>query len=161
MAIEAPVSKFKRTNLKIYIVVCLLATVIFGYDGYLSKYEWSMRHGFYKEHVIDNDGVPTSTMNFNRKSPPFLLAGAMLLGAYLAAIRRKKIIADEDELIISNKEKIAYDSIEKIDKSSFDKKGYFIITYKDEGGNEVNRRISGRRYDNLAAVLECLIAQIT
>jgi hypothetical protein len=59
MAIEAPVSKYTKTNIKIYIAVCVAAAVIFAYDGYLSKYKWSGRYSFYKKHVLDNDGKPT------------------------------------------------------------------------------------------------------
>ena len=162
MAIEAPLSKFKKTNFKIYIVVCIAAAVIFAYDGYLSKYKWSMRYNFYKEHVLDNDGKPTSTMNFNRKSPPFFIGAAALLSLYLFAVRNKKIIADENELIISDKERIPYDSIHKIDKTHFDPtKGYFTVTYKNKGGSEVNCKISSRTYDNLAAVLDELVAKIS
>jgi len=161
MAIEAPISKFKKNGLKIYIAVCIAVAIIFAYDGYLSKYKWSMRYNFYKKHVVDNDGKPTSTMNFNRKSPPFFIGAAVLLGAYLFAIKNRKIIADENELIISNKERIAYHSIQKIDKTFFKSKGRFIITYKNEDDREVNRKISGRAYDNLAAILDELVAKIS
>jgi len=161
MAIEAPISKFKKNGLKIYIAVCIAVAIIFAYDGYLSKYKWSMRYNFYKKHVVDNDGKPTSTMNFNRKSPPFFIGAAVLLGAYLFAIKNRKIIADENELIISNKERIAYHSIQKIDKTFFKSKGRFIITYKNEDDREVNRKISGRTYDNLEAILDELVAKIS
>jgi hypothetical protein len=152
MAIEAPLSKFKKTNFKIYIVVCIIAAVWFGYDGYFSK-------KFREKHAPD--GVPDSTMVFNRKAPPFFIAGALLLGVYLYAIRNKKITADENELIISDKENIPYDSIQKIDKTYFDTKGVFIITYKDTDGNEANRKLSSRKYDNLAAILDHLVAKIS
>ena len=33
MAIVAPLSKFKKTNLLIYIAACVLVAVVFGYDG--------------------------------------------------------------------------------------------------------------------------------
>ena len=161
MAIEAPISKFKKTNLKIYIVICVAVAIIFAYDGYLSKYKWSRRYNFYREHVLDNDGKPTPTMNFNRKSPPFFIAGAVVLGAYLLAVKNKKIIADENELVIGNKEKISYDSIQKIDKTHFDKKELFVITYKNKNGREVERKLSSRTYDNLAAILEHLVAKIS
>lgn len=161
MAIEAPISKFKKTNLKIYIIVCVAVAIIFAYDGYLSKYKWSLRYNFYKEHVLDNEGIPTPTMNFNRKSPPFFIAGALLLVAYLFAVKNKKIIADENELIISNKERISYDSIQQIDKTYFEKKGFFVITYKDKDGKEVRRKLNERTYDNLAAILEHLVAKIS
>ena len=161
MAIEAPVSKYRKTNLKIYIIVCILTASIFGYDGYLSKYKWSKRYSFYQKHVIDNDGKPDSTMNFNLKSPPFFIGVAMLLGVYLFAIRNKKLIADENELIFSDKEKISCDSIEEINKTKFKSKGYFVITYKDQNGREVKRKISDKQYGNLEAVLDHLVAQIS
>ena len=161
MAIEAPVSKFTKTNLKIYIAVCVAAAVIFAYDGYLSKYQWSGRYSFYKEHVLDNDGKPTQTMNFNIKSPPFFLGAAVLFAVYFFVIKNNKLIADENELVFSAKEKIPYDSIEAINKTYFEKKGFFVITYKNESGKQVSRKINERKYDNLAAVLDHLIAKIS
>jgi len=161
MGIEAPISKFTKTNFKIYIGVCIIAAAFFAYDGYLSKYEWSKRYDFYKKHVLDNNGTPDTTMNFNRKSPPVFIGAAALFTVYLLAIRNKKLVADENELIISTKEKIAYNSIQKIDKTYFGSKGYFIITYKDKDGNEVSRKISNKGYDNLAAILEYLVTKIS
>jgi hypothetical protein len=161
MAIEAPISKYKKKGLIVYIAVCIGVAIIFAYDGYLSKYKWSMRYSFYKKHVIDNDGKPTSTMKFNRRSPPFFIGAAVLMGAYLYVIKNKKLIADENELIISDKEKIAYDSIQKIDRTYFKAKGHFIITYKDKNGRETNYKLSDRKYDNMEAVLEHLVAKIT
>lgn len=152
MSIEAPLSKFKKTNFKMYILVCVIAAVWFGYDGYFSK-------KFREKHAPD--GIPDSTMMFNQKAPPFFIAGAVLFGAYLFAIRNKKIIADDNELNIADKEKIPYDSIQKIDKTYFDEKGFFIVTYKDADGNEANRKLSSRKYDNLAAVLDHLVAKIS
>ncbi len=125
----------------------------FGYDGYFSEK--------FKEKRTKADGTPDSTLVFNQKAPPFFIGAAVLLGAYLFAIRDKKIIADENELIISAKEKISYDSIQKIDKTHFKSKGFFIITYKDKIGNEVNRKISDRKYGNLAAILDKLVAKIS
>jgi hypothetical protein len=161
MAIEAPISKFKKNGLKIYIAICIAVAIIFAYDGYLSKYKWSMRYNFYKKHVVDNDGKPTSTMNFNRKSPLFFIGAAVLLGAYLFAIKNRKIVASESELIISEKERISYNTIQKINKTYFKSKGYFLITYKDKDGHEANRKLSDRTYDNLAAVLDELVAKIS
>ncbi len=161
MAIEAPVSKFRKTNLKIYIVILAALTLIFAYDGYLSKYKWSMRYGFYKKHVLEKDGKPTSTMQFNRKSPPFFAGAALLLLVYLLAIRGKKITADENTLVLSEKVRIDYDSIQKIDKTHFNTKGFFVITYKDSNGGQVSRRLSKRANDNLEAVLDHLVAKIS
>jgi len=161
MTIESPVSKFKKTNFKIYIVVCIVAAIWLGYDGYFNKK--------FKEEHTGPDGRPDSTLVFNQKAPPFFIGAAVLLGVYIVAVRNKKLVAGENELIISearlsspkSKEKIPYDSIQKIDKTHFGSKGYFIITYKDKGGNQVSRKISDKSYDNLAAVLDHLVAKIS
>ena len=159
MAIEAPVSKFRKTNFKIYIGVCIAVAIIFAYDGYLSKYKWSMRYSFYKEQVIDNDGKPTPTMTFNRKAPPFFLAGAAIFGIFLYLIKDQKLIADENELAINSKKRIPYDSIQQIDKTYFEKKGFFIITYNDKSRSRI--KLNKRQYDNLDAVLELLVTKIS
>jgi hypothetical protein len=159
MAIEAPYSKYSKTNFKIAIVLCLVAAIIYGYDGYLSKYEWSHRYSFYEEHV--KDGKPDFDMAFNQKSPFVFVGLAAALTAWFWVRKNKKLLADENELIISDTKRIPYDSIEKIDKTYFDKKGFFVITYKTKGDKEVNRKISDRQYDNLAAILEHLVAKIS
>jgi len=159
MGIEAPISKFKKNGLILWMVVCIGVAIIFAYDGYLSKYEWSLRHSFYEKHV--EDGQPDDTMVFNQKSPPIFIAVAVLFGVKLYLIRNKKLIADENELIISDKERISYDSIQAIDKTYFKSKGRFVITYKDKNGREANRKISDRQYDNLEPILDHLVAQIT
>lgn len=161
MAIEAPISKFKKNNFRICIAACLAMAVVFAYDGYLSKYEWSMRYSFYKEHVVDNDGKPSSDMVFNQKSPPFFVGAAALLWACLFAIKNKKLVADETELVFNGKKRISYDSIEKIDKTHFEKKGFFVFTYKNENGKEIARKLSDRTYDNLGAILDHLVAQMS
>jgi hypothetical protein len=161
MAIEAPISKFKKTNLKIFLGICIAIAIIFAYDGYLSKYKWSGRYSFYKKQVIDNDGKPTPAMNFNRKSPPFFLAGAVVFAVILYVVKDKKLIADENELVISDKKRIPYDSIQQINKTYFEKKGFFVITYKNKGEGVARLRLSDRKYDNLSAVLEHLVAKIS
>jgi len=159
MAIEAPYSKYSKTNFKIGIVLCLGAAIIYAYDGYLSKYEWSLRRSFYEEHV--KDGKPDFDMAFNQKSPFVFVGLAAVLTAWFWARKNKKVLADENELIISDKERISYDSIQQIDKTYFEKKGFFVITYKDKDGKEVRRALSERTYDNLAAVLEHMVAKIS
>jgi hypothetical protein len=153
MSIEAPVSRFRKNNLKIYIAVCIVATLWLGYDGYFNKK--------FKERHTGADGKADSTLAFNQKAPPFFVGAAVLFGVYLGMIRNKKLVADETELVIDGKKKIAYSSIEKIDKTHFSSKGYFIITYKDEGGNEVNWKAGDKDYDNLAAILDQLVAKIS
>jgi hypothetical protein len=153
MAVEAPLSKFKKTNFKIYIAFCIGVAIYCAYDGYFSEK--------FREKHTGPDGKADITLLANRFAPPVFGAGAVILGAYLFAIRSKKLIADEKQLIISDKESIAYDSIQKIDKTHFKAKGFFIITYKNNDGREVNRKLSDRAYDNLAAVLDQLVAKIT
>lgn len=152
MAIEAPVSKFRRTNLKIYIVVCIAATIWLGYDGYFNK-------KFIEEH--SPEGKPDSTLLFNQKAPTVFIGVAVLLVIQLLLIRKKKLIADEKDFIFSDKEKIAYDAIQQINKTNFESKGSFLITYKEENGKEVDRKISDRQYDNLKAILDHLVTKIT
>ena len=166
MVIEAPYSKYCRTNFKIAIAVCIGGAILFAYDGYLSKYEWSLRRSFYEEHV--KEGKPDSDMVFNQEAPFVLIPLAAVLTIWFLIKRNKKIITDEKEIIIDAKEKIPYDSIQKIDKTYFDSKGYFIITYKKDSrkagahdGVEVNRKLNARKYDNLKAVLEHLVTKIT
>ena len=159
MAIEAPYSKHGKTNFKIGIVLCVAVAIIFAYDGYLSKYEWSLRRSFYEEHV--KDGKPDFDMVFNQKSPLVFVGLAAVTTVWFWARKNKKVLADENELIISNKERISYDSIQQIDKTYYEKKGFFVITYKDKGGKEIRRKLNDRTYDNLAAILEHLVAKIS
>ena len=153
MTIEAPISKFKKNNLKIYIVFLVAFAVWCAYDGYFNE-KWI------KEHT-DADGNPKSYLVFNRKAPQFLIGAAVLLGAYLFAIKNRKITADEGELIISDRKRISYDSIQKIDKTHFDSKGFFLITYKGKDGKEVGQKLNDRTYDNLAAILDRLVEKIS
>ena len=153
MAIEAPYSKHKKFNLKIYIAVCIVFAIWFGYDGYFNEK--------FREKHSDANGTPDGTLVFNQKSPPFFIGLAVLFGAYLFVVRNKKLIADENELIISSKERIPYDSIETIDKTYFKSKGRFVITYKAANGRESSLKISDRKYSNLAAVLDHLVAKIS
>jgi hypothetical protein len=153
MAIEAPLSRYKRNNLYIYIAACLAAALWFAYDGYLNK-------SFIAEHT-DEQGRPNSTLVFNQESPPFFVGGALFLGGYLCLIRSRKVVAGDDTLVIAGKQKIPYDAIESIDKTHFEKKGVFTITYRSEQGGQARRRLSDREYDNLGPVLDHLIAQIS
>lgn len=152
MAVIAPFSKYRKTNYKICIAILVAAAIYFAYDGYYNQ-------KFIDKHSLT--GEPDGTLVFNRKSPPFLLAGGIALTVYLFMIKGRKIVAAENELVISEKEKIAYDSIQAIDKSNYESKGVFIITYKDSAGSEFQRKISDKIYDNLDSILDVLVAKIT
>ena len=153
MTMEAPLSRYKRNSLKIYIVACVLGALWFGYDGYVSE-------KFIQQHT-DEQGNPDSTLLFNRISPPFFVGGALLLAVYFCAVRGRKVVAEDDTLVVAGKVKIPYDAIEAIDKTHYEKRGYFIVTYKNESGKEVHHKLTDRSYDNLGPLLEHLVAQIT
>ena len=76
-------------------------------------------------------------------------------------VKDRKVIAAENKLSIDGKRSVSYDSIERIDRTHFDNKGYFVITYKNESGNETDIKLSDRSYDNLKPILEELIAKIS
>jgi hypothetical protein len=158
MAIEAPVSTHRINTLKIYAAACVIAAAVLAYDGYLSKYPWSHRQTFYLKHIID--GKPDDTMRANQILPLPLLILAALFVWRRQVIKTKKLVVADNQLIIDDKEKIAYDSIEKIDKTNFKSKGYFVITYKTDG-REISRKISDRTYDNLEAVLNKTVSKIS
>jgi hypothetical protein len=153
MSAEAPYSKFKKQNFIIGIVLLLVFGAYCMYDGYFNDK--------FKEKHTTIEGKPDGTLVFNQKAPFFCLAGAVALAVWFGAAKNKKIVAESDGIVINGKEKIAYDSVEKIDRTYFETKDYFIITYKDESGKEAERRLSGRDYDNLDAILNELVAKIS
>lgn len=151
MAIEAPLSSYKKKNLLIMAVVLIGIGLWFGYDGYKNT-------DFIEKHTQE-DGTPDSTLSFNKKSPPFFIGAGILIGAYFLTVKGKKIVADENGLQ-AGKETIAYDAIESINKTHFDSKGYFIVTYTDNGQSK-EVKVSDRTYDNLPAVLDHVVAKIS
>lgn len=153
MAIEAPLSKYKRNNCYIGMAACIVMALWFGYDGYYSQ-------SFIAKHS-DEQRRPDSTLVFNQKSPPFFVLGALLCGAYRYAIRNRKLVAADDALIIAGRRRILYDAIEKIDKTHFEKKGFFTIIYKNKQGRESKRTLNDREYDHLGPILDHLVAKIT
>ena len=153
MAVEAPLSRYRRTNLLIYIGACIALALWFAYDGYLNQ-------GFIAEHTTEQ-GQPEGTLVFNQMAPFFLIPGALLLGAYWYAIRNRKLVAAEDALVFPGGRKIAYGAIEQIDKTHFETKGIFTITYKKGSGRLVQYKLTDRHFDNLETVLEHLVAQIS
>jgi len=152
MTIEAPYSKHKKMNFIIGIMICLAGATWFGYDGYFNE-EFKERH-------LTVEGTPDDTLKFNQKSPPYFLGASIILGVVLLAVKNKKIVADENGLVLCCDKKISYDSIESIDKTHFDSKGFFVIKYKD-GEKAKTMKINDRKFDNLAAVLDQLVAKIS
>jgi hypothetical protein len=86
---------------------------------------------------------------------------AVALGGYLLAIRNRKVAAEEIDLVIDGKISIAYDSIQKIDKTNFDSKGHFTLTYRGPDDKDIDRKISDKDYDNLGPILDHLVAKIS
>ena len=146
MAIEVPVSRYKRNSLLIGIAICAGLSVWCAYDGYLNK--------TFKE-------THPEWWVTNRAAPFILLPIAALLAVRWYVIRGRKLIADDNELIFPGKTRISYDAIESIDRTYFDNKGFFTISYKQAGGSETKRRLSDRNYDNLPAILDHVIAKNT
>jgi len=153
MAVEAIYSKYKKQNFKIGIILLIGLGAYCTYDGYFSE-KFRDRH-------TSIEGKPDSTLVFNQKAPFFCLAGAVAFAIWLGMAKNRKIVAESDGIVINGKEKLTYQSIEKIDKTYFESKGYFVIAYKSEAGKEVERRFDGRTYDNLAAILDELVAKIS
>lgn len=153
MAITAPLSRYKKNRCLIWMAILTGFAAYCVYDGYFND--------VFKANHSDAQGNPDSTLVFNRKAPPYLIGTAIFIGTYFFTMRGKKVVAEASELIIDDREKIAYDSIEKIDKTNFKSKGYFVITYKDSTGREVNRKISDRLYDNLEVVLNEIVSKIS
>jgi hypothetical protein len=152
MAVEAPYAKYNRSNFKIGIAICIVLAIWCTYDGYFND-KWIEEH-------TDTNGNPETYLVFNRKAPPYFIGAAVFLGAYLLVVRNKKVVLDESNLVVA-KRNIACDSIEKIDETYFKSKGYFVITYKDEQGNEAQLKLSDKTYDNLSSILEGLVAKIS
>ncbi len=153
MALVAPFSKYTRKSFLIWIALCVGFGAYCVYDGYFNQ-------TFIDKHT-DADGNPDSTMVFNQKAPAVLIGISVLLGGYLLIIRNRKITAEENALVINGKLSIPYDSIEKIDKTHFDSKGHFTLTYKNSSGKETDLKISDKKYDNLKAILDHLVAKIS
>jgi hypothetical protein len=152
MSVIAHYCQYKKTNFKLGILILSVAAVWFAYDGYKNE-------TFIKKHT--KNGKPDSTLVFQRKSPPVFAAGAVVLAIILAKVKGKKIIADEQELILSDGSKIAYNAIEAVNKTEYQSKGFFAVEYKSQDGQKKLCKISSRDFDNLDAVLETLVAKIT
>ncbi len=152
MAIEAMIGKYKKNNLIIIIVVLLGVGGWFAYDGYFGK-------GFI-ERLIDERVKIDTSLAFNKKAPFVMVPCAVAVVAYLFMIRGKKVVAGDDGIVMGS-QRIAYDSIESVNKTFFKTKGYFVVTYKDGQGNEKELKLSDRTYDGLGILLDEIVAKIS
>jgi hypothetical protein len=151
MSLEAPFSKYKKHNLLLITVILAVIAVWFWHDG---KYNQK----FIDKHTVN--GTPDGTLEFNRKSPPFMLIAAALAMARFWMVKNKKIVVD-DQGLTCEKLTIPYDRIDSIDKTYFDSKGCFIVHYRDEQQSVKTLQISDRLYDHLPAVLDHLVSKLT
>lgn len=152
MAIIAPLSRYKKKNMLIMMAILFGLGIWCIYDGYYNQ-------KFIQNHV-DENGTPQGWLAFNKKAPPFLIAGGILYAVYFFMSRDKKVVADE-EGFKTGKTTIPYHAIEKINKTHFDSKGYFTVTYKDSSGQSKDVTVSDRNYDNLPAVLDQIVTKIS
>lgn len=145
--------KHKKQNLVIAIVVFLGLGVWFAYDGYLNK-------DFIERHTSE-EGIADDTLNFNRNAPYGMAVLAIAAAARFAVVKDRKLTADEKGLDFFGKERIEYSDVESVNKTWFDSKGYFIVTYKDRDGKEQEKKISKGQYDGLKDVLDTLVSKIS
>lgn len=153
MAVEAPVSKFKKNNLLIFMVFALVVGAYCAYDGFFNE-------SFIAEHT-DAEGNPTSTLIFNQWAP--FVAGplAIIFAIQYLLIKDKKIVADDEKIDVEGKRQIPYENIEKIDKTHFQDKGYFVVTYAGPSGKSVDYKFNDRRYDKLGLLMDHIVAKIS
>jgi len=149
--IEAPISKYTRNSLIVGTIFLIGFGVYCIYDGYYNQ-------AFIEKYT--KDGKPDATLLFNQKSPPVLFVLAAALAGRWVLIRKRKVVALDTELVINDKTHIPYDAIEQIDKTQFKKKGKFVVTYT-QSGKEYHQKLSENTYDNMEAILDHLVAQIS
>jgi len=153
MDIVGPISKQKRNTLVLYMVMTVALGLYCVYDGFFNA-------TFIQNHS-GADGKPDSTLVFNRYAPPAMLLVAAVFGWHWYRIRDRRVVATDRELIITDTLKIPYDVVEQIDKTHFEDKGFFVITYKTDGGRETTARLHGRDYDDLGPILDRLVEKIS
>lgn len=149
---EAKFSKFKKQNLLIFAAACIIFGVWFAYDGYVSE-------KFIEKHT--RDGKPDSNLVFNQKAPYVLMIMAAFFAGRFHFQKNKKITTDNKGLDLNGLSRIEFDNIESVDKTNYDEKGYFIISYKDDKGNDRTLKLSNRDYDGIGDVLDVIISKIS
>jgi hypothetical protein len=150
MAAVATLGTYRKRSFQIYIFALLGVGAWMTYDGYLSP-------AFIQKHT--KEGIADSDLTFNRTAPFVLVPLAVLVAGRWWMVKDKKVVADGKTLILENGTRIEYDSIEKIDKSQFEKKGHFYVTY-NASGREQTVCLSDRMYDKLEDVLAELIGAL-
>jgi len=152
MAIVAPLSRYRRNNHLIALVICLGLAAWCFYDGRYNQ-EFIQKHS-------NPDGTPNDPwLIINRVAPPYLMVAGVLVVANFYRVRNQRVRVDGDTLMI-NRLSIPLKDVVQVDRTHFDTKGFFILSYKS-GGSEKNTKLYARDYDNLSAVLDRLIEELS
>ena len=153
MGIKSSYSSYKKNNFKLAIAICLGLSIWCIYDGYFNK-------KFIEKHT-NADGSNQTYLIFNRNGPFVLVPAAIMIAVWMAVACKKNLVADDNQIIINNKTTIKYDDIEAVDKTHFKQKGFFTITHKNNLDKLETVKISDKNYDNLAELLEEIVAKIS
>jgi hypothetical protein len=152
MAIKVPVSRYRKNNHLIALVICLALAAWCFYDGRYNK-EFIQKH-------TNPDGTPNDPwLIVNRNAPPYLLIAGVLVIANFYRVRNQRVRIDEDTLFI-NGLSIPLKEVVEIDRTEFDTKGFFVLSYKS-GGAEQKITLYSRQYDHLSDILDRLIEEIS
>jgi hypothetical protein len=152
MDIIGPASRHKGNTFILYIAMLVLFSLWCVYDGYFNS-------EFITQHT--ENGQRDGSLQFNRLSPPVMILAAAGLAVWLYRSRGSSVVAGDTALTLTEGLTVPYDSIQQIDKTHFEKKGFFVITYKTDGDREAIVRLDDRHYDNLGPILDRLVEKIT
>jgi len=148
MAVIARGSRYKQKTDYLIAAICLIGALWLLNDGWRNE-------KFQQEHTKNDQ--PDGTLQLNRIYGPMVCA-VVAVYFLISAVRlnSKKITADEQGLHLPQGRIIAYNSINKIDKRSFDKEGHFTIEYQGEGTDK-QLKLSDRTYDHLPLLLDEIV----
>jgi len=156
MAVEVTGSRYTcRTNYLIA-AACIVFGLWFLYDGWFND-EFIQDHMSLDE--VTNEQQPNVDLMINRLWAP-IFCGIVMVVFVIFAIRlkSKKIVTDNEGLILSNGQKITFNDIRQIDKRFFDQKGYFSIEYGPTGSTK-EIKFDDRTWDGLRSLLDEIVKQ--
>lgn len=144
MAVTALPSKFTLKWNSMCAFLCLGMAVWFYYDGHYNE-------EFITKETVD--GKPSIDLQINRVYGP---VGCLLTAGYLGymvfALSKKKVTVDENGITLADGKNIPLDSMTKIDKSKFRKKGKVFIEYED-GEKVAVLELKDTVYDGIKEVI--------
>ncbi|MBN1845879.1 MAG: hypothetical protein JW810_09365 [Sedimentisphaerales bacterium] len=149
MAVVAPGSRHTRNTNLMIVIACVIFAGWFLYDGWFNE-------SFKQKHLRD-DGTPDATLESNRLWVPLGCAAVAVFFLYSTIrLKRRSITADEQAVASSEGLRIAYSSIQRIDKRLFDKEGHFTLFYTADGV-EKKWKLTDRMYDQLGLLLDEIV----